>query len=1398
MNKEHIINVVRKNVLDLSKLSKAERNNLFLEFKNNYKEINAQIWDNFEEQLENYLYEENLEKQSNILDINITFMFSVMKTYNTNQFFISVIREIASDKSLNILKKKYSSLEKSTSGRDKSTHSMDASAIGAGVGEAVNIFDYIEQTDKSPNDNPVCTILTSNEPETLNQFQEENKQNELFDSYNTLFTNIGDIAAESADTADDSNISISDNSENTSENTSENAVENTFETAAETAAETAVENVVGGAFKKYKTIIKERQKKELGVWLTIGHPNLTVSVNYIPYMMASNDEYKLIGFILNNYYVNYPVSINDYLLMGLYSDKDLYGTIKEYKISDIQDVPLKILFEKADPRFDVIEESKQESVIMSIYNYFIESVKKKVFLGFDTLIYSNKLIDKLKNRFKKYSRISAKSEKSEKLEKSEKSEKTDSTSKSITRYEKLLDFRTDNEFESSKYADLIISNAYYTYLLSQRGADIEEVKQFFELKESEKRHKRMLADFNKERLISYSKQMDILYFIKTKLGTKRYDEIYHLHKINSNTDIFEFLTSTEKNQIKLDYKKYQEYLEMYSKNKCEHIKLYRELKQDRNIHDLKTNLDNLLKLSKREEDKKMIECKHCHFGLICPHELVLYKMQLDRTSYNDIKVILNKYIENAIDNNYYCNICGELIQTRTETIEFSNIMEDTFKLLRGETMRIIELFTTKVLINPFRLSDSIIDAIIEPINGIDEQINRSKTNTAEEIKAKLRLYIMIYAFVYLCRMMVDKNAQNLDLKFKNGKKFSKLAEALNYTATLILNRGNAILNVLKGVSTSFIKEIMISANSYLNSREQKMDLVDPKINIVMNLLVDPVIHYLAIDYYMKHNLKSKYLLNSEMLIKILGLKTPKDFDKIEKTGIYANVVFPHYKTDFDITKNIHLTFENYYDASVSIFFEKIRTNLYQNYFYSGFIEEDTTTGEIFSGIKITANVEKYIKSCDNLKQKEVELFRITKLPFIPAYGKYKSIYNLNYQPIMVPMNMIYDIDGKLHNWNIFIVSMEENGKQVQREIKKTGNKDNLFGNIKIKDTKCSVCEQLYSKIDPKLDEQISKKIYKNNSFNGFFQFYEKRCPLGGLHNFVNDKCSKCNLADNINKNEYYDKYHKNYMEDLEKINKIDFNVVYDSHEYVYKNKWSYDTVPIVELANLLKINVNLLLNLGDYENINLVNVINGTYTAKKNTLHFSTRSNIINTYVRNLIIEYNNMRYYSSCKSYLSKDRIEEIDKIFATSKIEVFKITTLSELPNITNEYFDKYEWFIKNETPDNVVNFCLSSLVEKALSVYKTKNPVCPAFISYYFQKILKFEELKTKAVKINWDEVREYNKLHKASKDTNFNDVDTPTDAADDTDSEDDEIEDPLNTDALDVEDDILEDNDVATVD
>lgn len=153
--------------------------------------------------------------------------------------------------------------------------------------------------------------------------------------------------------------------------------------------------------------------------------------------------------------------------------------------------------------------------------------------------------------------------------------------------------------------------------------------------------------------------------------------------------------------------------------------------------------------------------------LICPHKLDILKMEIEgRTDYFINKIIEEYGIGNEIK---FCAICGEEIAKqyedglvayeagmRVNTVSADDEMKEyLFGIINTIVRSYVHFIELYSLNETNRLIKNIIESIYEIISIIENKIYKVKTSSDTDKKNRLDLFIYIYVFAMLSKIIVD-------------------------------------------------------------------------------------------------------------------------------------------------------------------------------------------------------------------------------------------------------------------------------------------------------------------------------------------------------------------------------------------------------------------------------------------------------------------------------------------------------------------------------------------------------------------------------------------------------------------------------------------------------------------
>lgn len=990
--------------------------------------------------------------------------------------------------------------------------------------------------------------------------------------------------------------------------------------------------------------------------------------------------------------------------------------------------------------------------------------------------------------------------------------------------------------------------AYYRALA--KGVDDPMVKQAIDFNETRKRRFAFEQEVKNKILAETTLLNSYKQIIERKIGAQRLAEIEQQIAlkpalVTRAVNILDLLKPQERKLVELEHERREKFIAAVLNNKCPHVKLYRQLRTATTDDRIKKYFDDLKKffVAGKQKQDEMIKCSNCGFDIICPHVRDMIELDLQQVTSAEMKARLTKYIDKTpIRDQYFCRICGEVIAS-TEIFGDVSQRDQSFTMsdelrtfMWGEMIQVAKYMKFGQLVSVPQLINTAREAIYPFIFEIEKQILKSKTNSADEIKNKKRLFITLYTFAYMIHLIMSNKGRKgeLDISFRNFKpKDPKklIVELVAHALSIIVMSKNIIIREIPGMTNDIIKQKLIEAFKAVSSQGvQVIEYSSESENLLTTLVLDPVYRYLYSMNVMDDMLsgkkpgKSKYDL-VDKIETYLGATVAQ----LEKSDdVFGKMKGPRLDArwrvnEFNSLKPLHAgvyahggkfiyadAYLGYAARSWEHFSRRISHRMFNEYVYADAGSRDTIE------TKFREYYQKFTDDARALADKEELLMRYRAFEYAKNFNQ--SAHHGNRRLVIpeVPLGRIYDEDGNDHKWDVLLyVDGKETKEMNVKDIPKQTEAGTPF-TAKIVDKKCTVCGGLWSSVDKFDEAKIVEALNVKNTISNFFRFYENRCPKGALHTVEKDKCSKCGLVLNMlidvkskDALAYYREYRANYKREREEFigadasgmkfpepkPVIDLATKYDN-EYA---KWTFNFNSVLDLSHKLKISQWELVSLGAKEKIEYSEILAGKYVPPEATQRHDTRIYVISGHIKNLITEYNMLKWFHQ----LGKPPMDLV-KLVDASGINKHKMGELhKKLPNIYNEFNARLDYFKRHKKPREIVSFCIQTFCEMCLLVWndtdKETERLRRDFVEYIVKKILRMEEMLTKPGYFNWALIYgEKETKEKDTYDSNYNpDVDKEVDEHEIESEEKDatygDTGKPLSTDDLDVDIDPDKDDD-----
>lgn len=941
------------------------------------------------------------------------------------------------------------------------------------------------------------------------------------------------------------------------------------------------------------------------------------------------------------------------------------------------------------------------------------------------------------------------------------------------------------------------SNIYYSASLA--GVDSAIVNTLLDKYRSRKEKLKFASRVKLERAEKESRNGTIRMLINRKLGAKRVTEISKLISQNPailQTDgLLSLLSKDERKHIESEYTRLIKYSEEVIGNKCPHVGLVKRLRRSRDDYTSNRVMSELRVMYAKggktdAENLHMIKCKLCGFDIICPHVDVMYT-QSDNTSPMAIKSALTKYIAKGTSD-LHCKVCGESLSTvdALEGIEIDH-SDDAYRdeelknFIWSEVAITMKYFKFAPLVDVNKVITRVRDSIYDYVGTIETQILKSKTTSADELKAKKRLFTTIYAFAQMIHMVLS-NVKTGSVKFRDYKVSDPrkaIAELIKKSIDIIMLSRVSIIREIPGMTVDVIKNNLISAYKIVQAgKVEELSNNDPG---DLSIEFDPIFHSAVLIDVLRRISDGKsinYEAIEESLYKkvIEGAQSGKSGKKGKSkkvvcaddgTSLFKDIVRTltgsAFNTDmfYKLTapvggqiyladgknknsKNSKLVYDaampGYIAASYNIIVKQVLEKLYNMHAaksVEAYANGNTALEEEFARLRVA----------------EDHLMRYRALQYVQGFVDPTRGLQRKYSNPEVSITRIYDEDGAEHKFNIWV---SDDGKTrtefTSRDIAKQLESGKRFSQP-ITDKKCSVCGILWSRVDTLDPTKIRESLKAKSTLDNFFRFYETRCPRGDLHIYKavsgeESVCTKCGMvvmmtSGTKNSLNTYRQYKDIYMKDREELISDVVPEVFEpkpprdtssiAEQY---ESWSPNFSAVVTLAEKLKINQRLFLAMGATEHIEYTEIENGKYIPPEVDERCATRIYTLNAYIRSLYIEWSQLRTF-----YRLLKPNSELSQLIEKSGINRSELhDVMAALPDIYDDFtlrFEHVQWKLK---PRMVVSFCIQSFCEKCLLILtpsthptlsKQITKISSMFAEYIVTKILRNDELVSKPGYFSW---------------------------------------------------------------
>lgn len=924
--------------------------------------------------------------------------------------------------------------------------------------------------------------------------------------------------------------------------------------------------------------------------------------------------------------------------------------------------------------------------------------------------------------------------------------------------------------------------------------------------------------------------------IARKLGAKRLQETDDKLRARPSlraeaSSVLGLLSPADRKIVEAEYDARIKYIEEAVTNKCPHVKIYRRLRhslENRITSKLLGELRDYFDADTTKNPHAKINCRMCKHEIICPHVLDYITLDLAGKPQTEIKAKLTKYIERAERSDVLsCKICGEILSSMEEfevadvRSAASNMDEELRTLMWGELAGLVRHLKFDTLVDTRTLITSARETIYPYVFDLEKQILKSKTSGADEIKAKLRLYVAIYGAAYLVRI-VEKSES---IKFRDHKAGatgkSTAAELIKFALDLIMSTRNVIIREIPGMSLDVVKNALVGAYKTLTGSDFASAPTASYDGLLAVLLIDPTYrYYYSMDLFAQGRKPRRHNDMADSASHIMGADISK-LERVSKSAsgrktlqmaeippdLFEHVVAPKLPpTDkfmalkkFVAAKSISDdAIRGYVSKSFEMFARKQRDRVYLEHQFIDVADKRSSVLDV----KMRPIHAKLREAALEMYERESVIYAYRTHAHLQAYGPMPRRASRLWPNPTVSLSRVYDEAGLEHKWDIYVVEREgvppARVELTARKIAAGVEAGEKFVGTVV-DRKCSTCGRLRSEVSIMSEAKIRESLRSRNAKSNLFRFYDHRCPAGGLHEFGSDAtltptCAKCGLVRGSEPDAYFIKFAAKYDEERKSDSAGPAKTLpkppTDTSHYVDEYaSWVFDFNIVLDLAKKVGVNHRLIVALGASTGaVAHADVLSGDFIPGDVDDRQSTRAAIVNSHVRTLFTEYNRLKNFAS----LVKPPYD-LSSMVDASGYPKHKLADLANaLPPIYDDYNTRYLHISRIMKPREIIEFCIQAFCQRCLRIWEgvgkdaaSTERIRRDFVIYIVKKVLRGEELMTKPGHFNWSLL-----YGDSGKEKTFDSNTARDEIVRDDDEED---PGPMSTDAFDVEDDGADDDD-----
>ena len=816
------------------------------------------------------------------------------------------------------------------------------------------------------------------------------------------------------------------------------------------------------------------------------------------------------------------------------------------------------------------------------------------------------------------------------------------------------------------------------------------------------------------------------------------------------------LTTKELDVVNLTYEKEQMYSLVVKDNKCPHVSLLGRTMKSNNsggYFNRRTWEELKLLIPNTGNSTGLLQCTVCNLFVLCPHHYDRFEYRLtedgaDGESDKRLRImLLRKYADKSpIKNAYFCKICGErIVQKYNEQhasyihgdyvhVEHArDVMSNTvWKSVRGVLGSHVQFNITADINN---LASTIAENIQPFIEDENDRWVLVRTNTPDAIKNIMYLYINIYTYAALIRIMSHHPD---DITFKSDKKkktpsarggasqvrgsvnMKYLQQLFVHGLRILINTKSVLIEKIPKMTPAAVKSLLIKAYRDVSTLFIKTEEYNN------SLPPEHVAYSIAYRYLYYVKKKGNPGLDFSNIDAILGVSLA-DVEKMT-THLTANATIPAI-WGVVLPEKSHIASHN-----------REALSIYNKYAYASFlhfIKYVKHTVYMCPGFNNESRSQ-HRAEYEKLKKIEMSMKKKMRAYLKHAEHIYHNVQYGDYTYTPVDLSMIFCPDGRRHKFDIHIFTdgtlRVEIGKSDMNDWMVDPKKNMRLGKLKRVDRKCSNCGTLMSK-SAGSGKSVLDTLNKNDDVDAFFIMYTFMCPVSGTHDWSSgqkQQCKKCNGTKEMmsrKDSSYYEKYKRAFHTHIDRRKEEDASdrrtssdgSVGDTGRRVKYAAWKKSTVNIEKLAKFTNYSVYSISNLGLAEG----RVFDQMAVGPSSPIDGDCMGRIghLSSYMRIFNIEYEMLR-----NGNINHPKLDMYAKQWDN--------VDFSQFPDVYGDYNEKYRYYVSTMMTDvdGLANFIIESLASSLMSInthygsstgQKNQRDASRQYILYTIKKILRIEK-------------------------------------------------------------------------